>query len=468
MQTLNFNEKLQKIKYLIKLWKRRYLTPLGKITVIKTLLLPILNHLFISIPNPNDRILNELNTMFYDFLWEGPAKIKQTVLVKQYCEGGLRMVNLNAFIKSMKVTCLRRFILTNSPWQSIIKDCINFNEFFSCGTSYLQSVLHKIKNKFWTDVLTAYIDLTDKNTVDNEDALLSSPIFYNKEIKVGNTPVWKTNWYKKGITHINDLIAENGEFLSQENFETLFNIKTNFIEFQGLINAIKDYARKQYGITNFTKKLKMPFIPMNISLLIKSKKGGKDFYIIFNRNNHKPTSQLKWENAYNIEHENWKAIFSSPFNSSLGTKLQWFQVRINHRILPTRKYLHTIKYVQNPNCNYCGEEETISHMLWTCQESQSIITQLTKYLNDKNIGLNITEELFIFNIGNIYSSADLQIFTIIKHYIYSAKRLNQPLSLTTLLKKIKYCHMLEQHTATKNNCLNKFEEKWSKYNELFS
>ena len=80
---------------------------------------------------------------------------------------------------SMKVTWLRRFILTNSPWQSIIKDCINFNEFFSCGTSYLQSVLHKIKNKFWTDVLTAYIDLTDKNTVDNEDALLSSPIFYS-------------------------------------------------------------------------------------------------------------------------------------------------------------------------------------------------------------------------------------------------------------------------------------------------
>ena len=113
----------KKIKSLIKLWKRRYLTPLGKITVIKTLLLQILNHLFISIPNPNDRILNELNTMFYDILWEGPAKIKQTVVC-------LRMVNLKAFIKSMKVTWLRRLILTNSPWQSIIKDCINFNDFF--------------------------------------------------------------------------------------------------------------------------------------------------------------------------------------------------------------------------------------------------------------------------------------------------------------------------------------------------
>ena len=77
--------------------------------------------------------------------------------------------------------------------------------------------------------------------------------------------------------YINDLISENGEFLTQENFERLFNIKTNFIEFQGLTNAIKDYARK-HGIINFTKKLKMPFIPVNVFLLIKSKKGGKDFY----------------------------------------------------------------------------------------------------------------------------------------------------------------------------------------------
>ena len=119
---VNYTGKLQKIRHLIKLWKRRYLTPLGKITVIKTLLLPILNHLLISIPNPNDQILKELNSIFFEFLWEGPAKIKQTVVIKQYCEGGLRMINLKAFMNSMKLTWLRRITTTDSPWQSIIKD----------------------------------------------------------------------------------------------------------------------------------------------------------------------------------------------------------------------------------------------------------------------------------------------------------------------------------------------------------
>ena len=47
-----------------------------------------------------------------------------------------------------------------------------------------------------------------------------------------------------------------------------------------------------------------------------------------------------------------------------------------------------------------------------------------------------------------YTTADLQLFIIIKHYIYATKRLNQPLSLIALLRKIKYLHSLEQHTAT--------------------
>ena len=61
--------------------------------------------------------------------------------------------------------------------------------------------------------------------------------------------------------------------------------------------------------------------------------------------------------------------------------------------------------------------------------------------------------------------AELQIFIIIKYYMYTAKRFSQRLSLVTLLNKIKYFHKLEQYTATKNNCLDKFERKWVKYKE---
>ena len=77
MIDLNFRDKIKVLENKIKLWKRRFLSPLGKITVIKSLLIPILTHLFISLPNPDATIITQINKIFFDFLWDGPAKIKQ-------------------------------------------------------------------------------------------------------------------------------------------------------------------------------------------------------------------------------------------------------------------------------------------------------------------------------------------------------------------------------------------------------
>ena len=88
MLELNYKETLSKMKNLIQIWKHRYLTPLGKITAIKSILISLLTHLFISLPNPTSSIVKQLKTMLLDFLWEGPPIIKQNVLVKEYSEGG--------------------------------------------------------------------------------------------------------------------------------------------------------------------------------------------------------------------------------------------------------------------------------------------------------------------------------------------------------------------------------------------
>ena len=65
IQDINYKDKILKITNSIKAWKRRCLTPLGKITVIKTLLLPILNNLFLSLPNPSEQIIKQINNLFF-------------------------------------------------------------------------------------------------------------------------------------------------------------------------------------------------------------------------------------------------------------------------------------------------------------------------------------------------------------------------------------------------------------------
>ena len=113
--TLNFTDKISNIKTKINYCNCRSLTPIGRITVIKSLLLSSLNHLFISLPNPNEKLLKDLNELFLNFIWTG------SVLCQEYCNSGLKMVNINAFIAALKTTWLRKIITdNNSPWSIII------------------------------------------------------------------------------------------------------------------------------------------------------------------------------------------------------------------------------------------------------------------------------------------------------------------------------------------------------------
>jgi hypothetical protein len=75
---MNFDKKFIAIKNLLKHWERRNLTPVGRITVIKSLAISKLVHLFISLPNPSKDIIDKLNKIIFNFLWKSPfAKVKK-------------------------------------------------------------------------------------------------------------------------------------------------------------------------------------------------------------------------------------------------------------------------------------------------------------------------------------------------------------------------------------------------------
>ena len=105
MIEMNYNSKIRDIRNLLVQWSKRTLTPLGKITVIKTLALSKINHLFMALPSPPTYIFKNLQSLFYRFVWNDQRdRIKRKILVKDYREGGLRMVDLVSFDKALKLT----------------------------------------------------------------------------------------------------------------------------------------------------------------------------------------------------------------------------------------------------------------------------------------------------------------------------------------------------------------------------
>ena len=222
---------------------------------------------------------------------------------------------------------------------------------------------------------------------------------------------------------------------------------------------------KVSNLTITNNNIQYPVIPNNISLIVKSKRGTKDFYNILNQNDDIPTSKKKWESIYDLDHSTWTEICMSPFRSTNSTALQWLQLRINHNILPTKKYLFKIKVREDPYCAICDEEEDIVHMLWSCPETQTFLQQVQSYLSANDICCRYNEKSFIFNIGSV-STGELEFNLKLKQYIFSTKFHNKCLSHVAAINKIKSHYEPLKYLAQKNKNKESFLKQWKKYNNM--
>ena len=115
----NFLTKILDIEKLLNLYKRFNLSIIGKVTVIKTLALPKLVYLLTVLPNPDQKIMNRIDQMFSNFLWEGKVRIARSFLEKDISEGGLKLTNIPLFNCALKLTWVKRLIQTKGNWQTI-------------------------------------------------------------------------------------------------------------------------------------------------------------------------------------------------------------------------------------------------------------------------------------------------------------------------------------------------------------
>ena len=78
IEKLNYTPKLKEIENTLQIWSKQILTPIGIITIIKSLIISKLNHVFLTIPSPKENIVNQLVSKIYSFNWDNkPDKIKK-------------------------------------------------------------------------------------------------------------------------------------------------------------------------------------------------------------------------------------------------------------------------------------------------------------------------------------------------------------------------------------------------------
>ena len=469
---MNFDKKIVKLKSILTAWKRRSLTPIGKINIIKSLLISQLNYLFITLPNPPEKYITMINSLLFDFLWNGKChKIKTDVIIQNFADGGLKMIDVYAFIHSLKLGWIRRLFMSSGKWYLILKSTLDLNKLYSCGKDFVKLCISRCHNKFWKDVFKAWdkLNFSEDMRLKRQDCILKTPLWYNNDIKVNNKFVFYPNWYMTGILTLNDLMknSENLAFLSYDEFIQKFGINTNFLQYHGLILAIKRYLR---NLELKPEKLSHPFIPQLLEIFFKNKKGVRDFYRFIITPTTTPTGTRKWNLSFNFDREMWLKIYNLPFKVTKNSKLIWFQVRIIHHILVTNTFLHKIRINPSPMCTLCNmERETIIHCLWECKEVQTLLHKFETLLDLLFIPFAYNKESFLFGIVlQNCSSVDNEILIIMKHYIYKTRCLSNSLNINALINVIKDNFVVQKYmyNSLSDHGKRQFDLGWRKWKPL--
>ena len=472
LNRLNFDPITIKIRELLDKWKKRLLTPLGRITVLKTLILPKFNHLFMSLPSPSEKTIKEINSLFFKFIWDNkPDKIGRSILVKHYSRGGLNMVDLEKFIIALKANWIKRLWYDEgSQWTKLIdSQLICKRRLLLLGPSWCQLMQHKISNPFWCDLLKSWNTIKEAGLIKDLSDFLKTSLWYNP--KIGTEKIFYPSWFRRSITSPADIVDNNGTIFPKQEIENSYKLTINFL----------DYHRIKILVTQNVNKLRYqhferPFIPTQLESLIKLSKGSKNLYLCqFNNDNMQEDFQMnkrKWDmvipNSINIK--GWEKAYKICFECLDDNIIKWFQYRVLNLILGTRSYLYRVKIGVSPLCGYCNSgEETIIHLMCDCTEVKALWIDLKSFVSRQiQVDLDIDPRLILFG----YHKQDTNhlvlniIYLVTKKYIFDCSRKKNKPQLSILLRKFQRVYIEQECLSYINSKETIFQKRWSKVKTL--
>ena len=373
----NYSEKLAKVRNSLSCWELRRLTLLGKIVVLKSLIASQLVYILSPLPT-NHSAINEINSMFFNFLWDGKGdKIKRDIMISDYNNGGLRMIDIKLFNKALKSSWITKYLDSENhgKWKLLFDlelQSFGGEEVFR-GNLSKEDLLKqfKISDTFTSEILQIWTDIKFEANIYSIEQLKAQNLWQNSLIRVGNKPIHYKSWSSKGVRSVGHLLKDSTHFLSFEDFTERFNIKTNFLTFQGVISAIKAlWKSNEENLHNITTNYQT-----FIDTFLKARQPNRLAYktLVGKKQKNPVEAQRKWIADCRVETQeniDWDTVYRSSFLCTKISKLIVFQFKLLHRRLATNSFLTKINLKDNEQCTFCqNDTETLIHLFWTCSVS---------------------------------------------------------------------------------------------------
>ena len=145
-----------------------------------------------------------MNKILFKFLWKGVDKVTRASVINEYEEGGLRMVDLECMVKSLRLAWLKRiFSGTNGTWKSYLQHILSSVGglfFFNCNYNISD---YTIPSQFYQELLLWWSQFRETFATEEDWKTI---IWNNKEIKVESKPVNYKHYVNARVICIQDLL----------------------------------------------------------------------------------------------------------------------------------------------------------------------------------------------------------------------------------------------------------------------
>ena len=209
-----------------------------------------------------------------------PDKISRKTIINEHTKGGLKMIDIEIFITSLKASWIKRLFYSESLHETPLK-CYYDHKLNKHGSNLIfesslsqpdvNALFHK--SYFLKDIISSWMKIKNTNkTINIERDIL----WNNSNIKINKKTVFYKDWFEKGIKlikHIYDYRAK--EFYSFKDIMFIFNIpETDFL----IYSSLKHNIPKEYKTLLMKSNINQELPTSILEKMINSKQVNKTLY----------------------------------------------------------------------------------------------------------------------------------------------------------------------------------------------
>jgi hypothetical protein len=397
----NVNEKITNLTTKIRKWTGRNLTMEGKSLIVKTFGLSQLIYNMQVYGFEKSELINTERIIF-KFLWStkdnqnGIDRIRRSIMKNSYEEGGMKITDVEALDKALK---MRQFIRANKTLHSIrliqklltsgdqLKQeysIISDEESVTKSAQETINIITDANRKIYETLKTEEYE-NDRNLID-EVASINLQVFLKRKKRIFQTCIAR-NLQKEGIINLGQAIQVL-EYEKDNNLIKQINLTLNAIPTE--LVAIAKCTQVDPSMNNQGSDLK------NIQLEKEMRKHihsitTKELQQTLKRVMNKLES-LNVTEKLNINQFDVENILQTRHNCK-NAKLRNIYFRLIHNDFFTRERMKKYRMVESDICVRCdvNETENTRHMLWECRHVKEIWNIYNKFMTIIGCTINKVE-----------------------------------------------------------------------------